>query len=59
MVWVIELTKDEIPVASKKCQLESVVVPKTKLTKLEGELKESKEKLRDATNQIHLLEQYN
>lgn len=56
-VWVIELTKVEIPVASRKRQSESVVETKTKLTRLEGELKESKAKLRDATNQIHLLEQ--
>ena len=56
-VWVIELTKDEIPVASRKRQSESVVGTKTKLTRLEGELKESKAKHCDTTNQIHLLEQ--
>ena len=52
--WVVELRKDEI--VSRKRQPENLV-PTRKITKLEGELKESKAKLRNATNQIHLLEQ--
>ena len=53
--WVIELRKDEM--VSKKRQSESPAESKIKLAKLENELKESKAQLRDATNQIHFLEQ--
>ena len=53
--WVIELRKDEI--VSKKRQSENPAESKIKMAKLENELKESKAKLCDATNQIHFLEQ--
>ena len=43
-------------IVSRKCQSENPVQSKTKLIRLQGELKESKAKLQDATNQIRLLE---
>ena len=44
---------DNNEIVSRKCPTEDLVVqPKAKLTRLENELKESKAKLRDATNQV-------
>ena len=47
----VRVDKNEI--VSRKCPTGDLVVqPKAKLTRLENELKESKAKLRDATNQV-------
>lgn len=49
----MHLIKDEV--ATRKRRSENPVQSDTKLAKLDGELKESKAKLHDATIQIHLL----
>ena len=58
-IWVVELAGNEIvPYSNRKRKPEHVIAQscKNKCAKLQVELKEANKKLKDVTNQMHLLE---